>query len=478
MARTSRTDHDGADASTRCPVCPRRTGPEKEVLPMRARRGARLRLAALLGAAAVAASVVAGCGSGDGGEVVLRFYTAADAATQYAQAAADCTDAAGGAYRIEQLTLPRQADDQRLQLARRIVGDDETLDIMLLDVTWTAEFAEAGWALPFPESDASQVRDGTLDTAFETGTWQDRLYGAPLNTNTQLLWYRSDLMPDEQPPETWDEMIDMAEDLAAQDRPSWIEVQAAQYEGLTVWFNTLLTSAGGSVLGEDGTTVILDEGNAAQRALEIMNRVATTDGADPSLSQRDEGTARLAMESGEAAFQVNYPFVLPGIAENNGGSFLDEQGNPTGEDTGRRVQDAFEWAPFPSTDPGRPASVTIGGFNLAVSSTSRYPDQAFDAIQCLRNRDNQLRNAVEGGVPPTLEALYTDPAFQEEYPAWEAIKQSLDNASVRPESPAYQSISIVLSAALNPPGEINPDAMVDDLAEQVERAVNSEGLVP
>ncbi len=444
---------------------------------VRERRCVPTRVAVLLGAALLAAALLAACGSNDEG-VVLRFYTPADGATQYGQAAVDCTEEAGGRYRIEQQTLPRQADDQRLQLARRIVGGDETLDVLGMDVTWTAEFAEAGWILPFPRQAAREIQQGTLEAAYETGTWADELYAAPLNTNTQLLWYRSDLMPDGRPPGTWDELIQIAEDLAAQDRPSWIEVQAAQYEGSTVWFNTLLTSAGGSIVAEDGTTVTLAEGDAAQQALEIMRRTATARGADPSLSQRDEGTGRLAMESGAAVFQVNYPFVLAGLEENGGGAFLDARGNPTTQDTGRQVGDVFEWVPYPSVLEGQPASVTVGGLNLAISATSRYPDEAVDAVRCLRNRDNQLRNAVEGGVPPTLEALYTDPAFQEEYPAWEAIKQSLDNASVRPESPAYQSISIVLSAALNPPGEINPDAMVDDLAEQVERAVNSEGLVP
>ncbi|MDQ3988041.1 MAG: ABC transporter substrate-binding protein [Actinomycetota bacterium] len=435
------------------------------------------RFPVLLGVALLAAGLLAGCGSDDEG-VVLRFYTPADGATQYGQAAVDCTDEAGGRYRIEQQTLPRQADDQRLQLARRIVGGDETLDVMLLDVTWTAEFAEAEWILPFPPELAARAQQGTLEVAYETGTWGGKLFAAPLNTNTQLLWYREDLMPPGGPPGTWDEVIAIAEGLAAQDRPSWIEVQARQYEGITVWFNTLLTSAGGRIVAEDGTTVTLAEGDAADRALEIMSGVATARGADPSLSQRDEGAARLAMEAGRAVFQVNYPFVLPGIEENNGGSSIDEQGNPTNRDTGRQVGDVFDWAPYPSVVEGEPASVTIGGLNLAVSSTSRYPEQAFEAIQCLRNRENQLRNAREGGVPPTLEALYTDPAFQEAYPAWEAIKTSLDNASVRPESPAYQSISIVLSNALNPPNEINPDAMVDDLARQVEDAVNSQGLVP
>ncbi|HVE96673.1 MAG TPA: ABC transporter substrate-binding protein [Pseudonocardiaceae bacterium] len=438
--------------------------------------GPRRRARTLTSAALAAVLLLAGCGSGDGG-VVLRFYTPADGADQYAQAAAECTQAAGGRYRIEQRTLPRQADDQRLQLARRIVGGDETIDLLGMDVTWTAEFAEAGWIRPFPPDAAADVREGTLKAAYDTGVWQGQLYAAPLNTNTQLLWYRKDLVPDGKPPGTWDELINVATGLAVQNRPSWIEVQGSQYEGLTVWFNTLLTSAGGQILAEDGT-VTVGQGDAAERALTVMRRVATAPGADPSLSQRDEGGTRLAMESGRATFMVNYPFVLPGIERNGGGAFLDDNGNLTTQDTGRRVQDVFGWAPYPAVAPGQPASVTIGGLNLAVSATSRYPEQAVDAVQCLRNRENQLRNAVDAGVPPTLEALYADPAFQKEYPAWQAIKQSLDTASVRPKSPAYQNISIVISALLNPPAEIDPTRTGDELVGEVQRAVNSEGLVP
>ncbi|MGH8917821.1 MAG: hypothetical protein ACRD0H_05690, partial [Actinomycetes bacterium] len=61
------------------------------------RGGACRRVAALLGTALVTAPLLAGCGSGTDG-VVLRFYTPADGAEQYAQAAAECTRAAGGAY--------------------------------------------------------------------------------------------------------------------------------------------------------------------------------------------------------------------------------------------------------------------------------------------------------------------------------------------------------------------------------------------
>ena len=54
------------------------------------------------------------------------------------------------------------------------------------------------------------------------------------------------------PPKTWAEMINDAEKLAKQGKPHYIEIQGAQYEGGTVWFNTMLASAGGSVLTPDG----------------------------------------------------------------------------------------------------------------------------------------------------------------------------------------------------------------------------------
>ncbi|MCU1661849.1 MAG: extracellular solute-binding protein family 1 [Pseudonocardia sp.] len=443
-------------------------------------RRARRRPVVVGACAVLAAAAIAGCSSGATGPPVLNFYGPADGATQYSAAAEDCTAASGGRYSVVYQSLPKAADDQRLQLARRLVAGDPEVDILGIDVTWTAEFAAAGWIEKLPDDVAARVRQGTLEGPLQTSTYQGSLWAAPLNTNTQILWYRKDLSPT--PPATWDEMIAASERLAQQGLPSYIEVQGAQYEGLVVWFNTLINSAGGQIVDENGR-VLLGQGDAAQKALSVMQRVAAAPGSDPSLSVNKENDGRLAMEAGTAAFQINYPFVYASIHTpppdgGGGGTFIDAQGKPSGTDTGRRVVDEFAWAPYPSVVPGQQARPTIGGINLAVSATGDHRDLAFEAIQCLRNRDNQLRNAVEGGVPPTLADLYSDPAFQAKYPAWEAIKSSLDNASVRPLTPAYTSISIVLSDLLNPPAEIDPETAVPVLVDQVEGAANSEGLVP
>jgi len=49
---------------------------------------------------------------------------------------------------------------------------------------------------------------------------------------------------------------------------------------------------------------------------------------------------------------------------------------------------------------------------------------------------------------------------------------------VRPETPAYKSISIVISDLLKPPAKIDPNTVVDQLADQIVKAVTSQGLGP
>jgi multiple sugar transport system substrate-binding protein len=356
-------------------------------------RARRLGAAAL--AALTTASTVAACGSGGGG-LVINYYTPANEAQTFTAVAKRCNEELNGRFTIQQVSLPKGADDQRLQLARRLTGNDKTLDVMALDVVWTAEFAEAGWALPLSDDPTGKAEDdattNTLPGPLETAKWQDKLYAAPITTNTQLLWYRADLM--DEAPKTWDGMLSEATRLDAAGKPSWIAVQGKQYEGLVVWFNTLLESAGGQVLSDDGKTVTLTDTQehraATVKALQIIKSVATAPGADPSITQTDETTARLALEQGNAALEVNWPYVLPSLLENavkGGVSFLPLNKDPALEgsinDAGtfsptdeqfKAAYDAskkvFGFAHYPGVLPGESAKVTIGGLNLAAQGGS------------------------------------------------------------------------------------------------------------
>ena len=112
-----------------------------------------------------------------------------------------------------------------------------------------------------------------------------------------------------------------------------------------------------------------------------------------------ENDNRLAMEAGNAAFELNYPFVYPSMKADNPKLFK-----------------TFKWALFPEVIPGVPAKVTIGGTDLAVSAYSRHKALAFQAALCLRDQQNQIINANIGGVPPTLASLYSNPKLFADYP--------------------------------------------------------------
>ncbi|MEU4444782.1 ABC transporter substrate-binding protein [Actinosynnema sp. NPDC050801] len=417
-------------------------------------RGKGHRLAAAGGAALIATSVLAGCGSGDGG-ITINVYKYPQ---ENFQKIVDNCNAQADGYEIVYHKLPREADGQREQMVRRLAAEDPGMDVLALDVTWTAELAKAGWIKEFTGQAKALVEDGTLETPLETARYEGKLYGAPDNTNVQLLWYRADLVPT--PPKTWDEMIQLGSRLQGDgndDTPGLVAAQGKQYEGLVVLYNTLVNTAGGQIIDDSGTKAVVDDG--AVKALEVLKEFATSDVVDPSFSNAAEDDARLAMEGGKAAFMLNWPYVyaaaqaVPDIAKN------------------------LKWAPYPSID-GAPAEVTVGGINYAVSSFTEHGEESFDAVQCLRSAENQKFAAINDGVPPTIESVYDDPEMAEPYPMKEAILETLKNASARPRTPAYQNVSTVISTILSPPAGIDPQRTADRLRTELQDALDSKGVLP
>jgi multiple sugar transport system substrate-binding protein len=427
--------------------------------PRGGRRGSLWRLIAGAAGITLASSALAACSSASGatGPVTLNFYLYPDTSGATQSAINNCDAQSGGKYKISYQLLPAAADGQRQQLVRRMAAGDNSIDILGLDVTWEAEFAQAGWIEPWTGKYLAEAVDGTLKPALQTATWKGKLVAVPDNTNTQLLWYRSDLVPT--PPTTWAQMIADAEQLAKEGKPHYIEIQGAQYEGGTVWFNTMISSAGGSVLNASASAPSL--GAPAVKALTIMKQLADSTAADPSLSVQMENQNRLAMEAGTAAFQLNYPFVYPAMKADNSKLFK-----------------VFKWAPYPSVIPGVPAKVTIGGIDLAVSSLSTHKDLAFQAALCLRDAQNQLTGAILGGVPPTIASLYNNPKLFPDYPFHADILSALENASVRPQTPLYQVVSINISHAVSPPSGISPTGTEQSMYSNINDALQSKGLVP
>lgn len=419
------------------------------------RRTLRARAFAATAALALAAPLAA-CGSdNEGGVPVLNLY---QFPVEHMQDVIDrCNAQAAGKYKIVYQVLPRTADDQRVQMVRRLAAKDDGMDILGMDVTWTQEFASANWIREFTGADKTEVETGTLPGPLASGEYQGKLYAAPNNTNVQLLWYRKDLVPN--PPKTWDEMIQMALQLKSQGKPYQVLTMGAQYEGLVVLFNSLVASAGGHVVSDDGKKAVMDAG--AVRGLEVLKQFATAGVTSPSFSNSVEDDVRHAFQNGTGAFELNWPYVWASMQSET-------------PDLAKNVA----WARYPGIDASTPSVTTIGGSNLAVSSYSKHPQQAFAAVQCLRNADSQKYLAINAGQPPSIEAVYDDPEMAKAYPMKDMLLEELKTASPRPRTPAYQNLSTVVAAELSPPASIQPQRTADSLKGSIQDAIDSKGVLP
>jgi multiple sugar transport system substrate-binding protein len=395
--------------------------------------------------------VVAGCGGGSsGGRATLNLWVFNEPSGAFKAAVKSCSDASHGRYRIVYNALSNDADQQRQALVRRLAAKDSSIDIAGMDVIWTAEFAEAKWIKPWPARFADQIKKGTLRGPLATATYKGRLYAAPANTNTQLLWYRKDLVPN--PAGTWNGLIAQASKLKNAGR---IEIQGAQYEGTTVWFNSLVQSAGGTIV--EGGKVTL--GQPGLRAAEIMHKLGTSKAVDPSISAQKEDQNRIAFETGAAAFEVNYPFIYPSA----------KAGAP-------KIFKQIGWKPYPAVEAGKPAKAPIGGINWGVGGYTKHPNEAFAAAACLRNEANQRIAAEKGGLPPTLASLYNNKAFVKQYPFAALIRKQVDTGAVRPQTPAYADVSLAIYKTVSPASSIQLGGFVKNLRSKLSDALDSKGL--
>ncbi len=414
------------------------------------------RLAAAVGAGVLASALLVACGGSDSGVPVVNLY-GGTSAVGFDKLIDACNKEAAGKYKIAGNLLPSDADGQREQFVRRLAAKDDGLDMLGMDVTWTAEFAEAGWIRELTEEQKDAATEDTLQPTIDTAMWKDKLYGIPKHTNVQLLWFRKSLVPE--PPKTWDEVLEMSQKLKDAGKPYEIGITAAQYEGYVVGFNTILASLGGSLVNEDSTKVTVDDKTV--EALAILKDLATGGLASRSLSNAQEPEVFAAMQTGEAAFIMNWPYVLSAM-----------------KDADPEIAKDLGFAKLPVFKEGEAPKATLGGMNFAISSYSKNPEETFDAAMCLRTPEAQLQIALEAGEPPVAPSVYENPEFQEAYPMGPEMLEELKTAVPRPITPLYQNISTLVSSTLSPPRSIDPEKTAEELKDGIQRALDGKGILP
>jgi multiple sugar transport system substrate-binding protein len=417
---------------------------------------------------AIAAPLAACAGSGSG-TPKLTWYINPDDGGQ-AKIAQQCTESANGAYTVEVSVLPRDASAQREQLARRLAASDSSIDIMSLDPPFIPEMAEPGFLAPVPDEVAQKVTQNVVAGALAGAKWHDKLVTVPFWANTQLLWYRKSVataagVDPAKGPVTWDQII-----TAAKSQDKYLAVQGTKAESLTVWINALVASGGGKIIENpeapaEDIKLGLDS-PAGEAAATIMGTIGRDGTGGPGLPTEDEGASLDIFRGDKGSFMVNWPFVWSatkaGVAD---GTFP------------QSLLDDFGWALYPRVDAAQDTAPPYGGINLGIGAFSKHVDLAYQAAECIVTPEHQAQYFATNGNPPSNTTSYDDPAVKEAFPMADVIRQSLELAVPRPQTPYYNEVSTGLQQTWHPPNQVDPKKTPKESTDLITAVLRGEQLL-
>ncbi|MFI9561944.1 ABC transporter substrate-binding protein [Streptomyces rishiriensis] len=352
--------------------------------------------------------------------------------------------------KVTLVELPDSADETHAQMATDLRGGDRSrFDVLNIDVSWTSEFAAAGWIRPLPR-DRFPLK-AFLRPVVDTATYDGRLYAVPYVTNAGLLLYRKDVLAAEgaPPPRTWAELERDAKTIAPGHGLDGYAGQFLPYEGLTVNAAEAVYSAGGSILGDEGARVTVNSA-AAREGIGFLAR-GVREGWIPrqALTYKEE-ESKQAFRDGRLLFLRNWPYAY---------AVASAPGSPVAGKIGA--------VPLPG--PAGPGRSVLGGSDLAVSTHARHPDSAARLIAYLTSEPVQRQVLVRGALPPVRAALYDDPALVREFPYLPTLRESVLRAAPRPKSPRYDQVSLVVQAVVRDAmtGHETPEDAVRRLAREL-----------
>ncbi|MFJ9351333.1 ABC transporter substrate-binding protein [Streptomyces sp. NPDC101237] len=400
--------------------------------------------------------VLTGCVSSNGpsadagdGRGPLTLATAGDL-TGYLGTVLDGWNRTHPGERVTLVELPDSADETHAQMVTDLRGGDRSrFDVLNIDVTWTAEFAAAGWIRPL---DPGRFPLGSfLRPVVDTATYDGRLYAVPYVTNAGLLLYRKDVLAKAgvPPPRTWAELERDAKTIAPKYGLDGYAGQFLPYEGLTVNAAEAVYSAGGTILGDEGDRVTVNSA-AAREGIDFLAR-GVREGWIPkqALSYKEE-ESKQAFQDGRLLFLRNWSYAY---------AVASAPGSPVAGKIGA--------VRLPGPD-GLGTSV-LGGSDLAVNSHARHPDSAARLIAYLTSEQVQRQVLTLGALPPVRAALYEDPALVRRFPYLPTLRASVLSAAPRPKSPRYGQVSLVVQAVVRDAmtGHETPEAAVRRLAREL-----------
>ncbi len=131
-------------------------------------------------------------------KIVLKFAAQNDN-TPATQAAIDAFNESQEKYQVEWVEMTNDSAQMHDQLLTSLSSGSDEYDILSLDVVWAGEFAGAGYLEPIDVmmNEAGLNKDDFNAGSMASGNYKGKQYTLPFFPDLGLLYYRSDIVSDE-----------------------------------------------------------------------------------------------------------------------------------------------------------------------------------------------------------------------------------------------------------------------------------------
>jgi len=329
-------------------------------------------------------------------------------------------------------------------------------DIILVDLIWTADFAEKAIIDPIPPYLAREVEAGIIPEIYSAFTYTGRIWAVPFLANFQLLYTNMELLHRAgfiRPPSTLEELVDMA---ATAKRTGVIEYplfdSLRKQEALVCEFVWLVGAFGGDLVNRSGDINLTS--SECRQALSFLIGLLEEGLLNPYSLQSEEVFAAEVFVWGDCLFTTNWTF-LSGLIRKSDLAI-------------RRIGKASLIPPAQAASIRSKNSSTISGFQgLSVSRNSRYKDKAWQFISYLSSPTFQREHLAEMSV---WKQVWTEANTLLEDPDIELKKQQILSVHHRPIHPRYRQISSRLQYWIYEALLGNADA--EEALESAQREIN------
>lgn len=350
---------------------------------------------------------------------------------------------------VEMVEGPSSTNTREDMYAASFMAEEDTYDLVYMDVVWMPKFAAQGWLRPLDEWFTPEAQREFLAGDIAGSKYAGKTYRMPLQSDGGMLYYRKDLLAKAglPPPKTWAELEAAAKKLQGPDLAGFV-YQGKQYEALVCVFLELVWGNGGDILDDQGKVVL--DGPRAVEALEWLKGTVGTIAPKAVLTFQEE-EARHAFQEGRAVFMRNWPYCY---------NLMNGDKSP--------VKGKFGVVPMPH-GPGGTSAGALGGWGYGISAFSKHPEAAWRFVEYSSRAEAQKVAFLKGGIIPTRRSLFKDPDVLKAAPHMKEWGKVLELARPRPVHPRYARISdvvqVAVSAAIS--GQKEPQKALEAAAKEL-----------